>query len=150
VGIGETAPGGKLSVLGGMAVGSTTAYSQAAVTSGNLIIQGNVGIGTTNPSTKLDFGTSVPNVGQIISIYNTGNVKSGIGMDSVNAGMRIYSPISQQIQLGSISTADGVTFAPAVTVDLNKATSASGRRGRVNYCHWEQQVPQLEFYLSLE
>jgi hypothetical protein len=58
VGIGETVPGTKLSVLGGMAVGSTTAYSQAAVTSGNLIVQGNVGIGTTSPANKLDIASS--------------------------------------------------------------------------------------------
>jgi len=121
------APGEKLSVAGNVMIGDST--WSAGTTTGDLAIQGNVGIGTTNPSTKLDFGTSVPNVGQIISIYNTGNVKSGIGMDSVNAGMRIYSPISQQIQLGSISTADGVTFAPAVTVDLNNGNVGIGTTG---------------------
>ncbi|KKU14352.1 MAG: hypothetical protein UX22_C0028G0018, partial [Candidatus Jorgensenbacteria bacterium GW2011_GWA2_45_9] len=54
VGIGEVSPGAKLSVSGGMAVGSS--YDTTAVTDGNLIIQGNVGIGTTGPSQKVEIG----------------------------------------------------------------------------------------------
>jgi len=45
VGIGQASPGAKLSVSGGGAFGST--YSTTAVSDGNLIISGNVGIGTT-------------------------------------------------------------------------------------------------------
>lgn len=52
VGIGEASPGAKLSVSGGLAVGS--AYDTTAVSDGNMIVSGNVGIGTTNPNTKLD------------------------------------------------------------------------------------------------
>jgi len=57
VGIGTTAPGSKLSVSGGGAIGSS--YAGTAAPTDGLIIQGNVGIGTTNPSTRLTvFDTS--------------------------------------------------------------------------------------------
>ncbi len=51
VGIGTTAPGAKLNVSGGAAIGSS--YATTAVSDGNLIVSGNLGIGTTSPDTKL-------------------------------------------------------------------------------------------------
>ena len=58
VGIGETAPGSKLSVSGGGSFGS--GYDTTAAPTGGLIIEGNVGIGTTGPVTKLHLsGNSV-------------------------------------------------------------------------------------------
>ncbi len=53
-GINEGTPGSKLSVLGGVAIGSTTAYSQAAAPTGGLMVEGNVAIGATTASYKLD------------------------------------------------------------------------------------------------
>ncbi len=54
VGIGTTSPHAntKLGVLGGVAIGSQT-FSDAQAPTNGLIVEGNVGIGTTNPSTKL-------------------------------------------------------------------------------------------------
>jgi hypothetical protein len=52
VGIGTAAPGARLSVYGGGAIGST--YATTTVADGNFIVSGNVGIGTTNPGYKLD------------------------------------------------------------------------------------------------
>lgn len=51
VGIGETAPGSKLSVSGGGSFGAS--YDTTAAPSNGLIIQGNVGIGTTSPASAL-------------------------------------------------------------------------------------------------
>ncbi|MGA1826510.1 MAG: hypothetical protein ACMUIP_17795 [bacterium] len=64
IGIGELEPGAKLAVSGGMAVRSS--YYTTGVRAGNVIISGNVGIGTTSPSRKLfvnwldDFKENVP------------------------------------------------------------------------------------------
>jgi hypothetical protein len=51
VGIGETSPANKLSVKGGLSVGS--GYSTTSAPTNGAIIQGNVGIGTTSPSATL-------------------------------------------------------------------------------------------------
>ena len=51
VGIGEASPANKLSVKGGLSVGS--GYSTTAAPANGAIIQGNVGIGTTNPQASL-------------------------------------------------------------------------------------------------
>ncbi|MCX5785343.1 MAG: fibrinogen-like YCDxxxxGGGW domain-containing protein [Elusimicrobia bacterium] len=56
-GIGTTGPGAKLSVSGGMAVGSS--YATTAVPDGNAIISGSVGIGTTGPQATLDVNGGV-------------------------------------------------------------------------------------------
>jgi len=51
VGIGEVAPGSKLSVSGGGSFGA--GYDTTAAPTGGLIIEGNVGIGTVSPSSTL-------------------------------------------------------------------------------------------------
>jgi hypothetical protein len=53
IGVNESAPGSLLSVKGGVAIGSLQAYSRAAAPTGGMIIEGNTGIGTTAPATKL-------------------------------------------------------------------------------------------------
>src|ERR1700677_1711556 len=50
VGMGEPNPGSKLSVNGGMSVGTT--YSSLAAPAGGVIIEGRMGIGTTSPDTN--------------------------------------------------------------------------------------------------
>lgn len=52
VGIGEVAPGSKLSVSGGATIG--VSYDTTAAPSNGMIIEGSVGIGTTSPTTTLD------------------------------------------------------------------------------------------------
>src|SRR5262245_57098443 len=54
---------------------------------------GNVGIGTTTPQVRFDFGTSVANQKLIIGTYTTGNFWSGIGMGPNNAGLRFAGDV---------------------------------------------------------
>lgn len=58
VGIGETAPGSKLSVSGGATVG--TNYDTITSPTNGLLVEGNIGVGTTTPS--LDGDTTVVTV----------------------------------------------------------------------------------------
>ncbi|PIR85809.1 hypothetical protein COU14_02300 [Candidatus Kaiserbacteria bacterium CG10_big_fil_rev_8_21_14_0_10_44_10] len=57
VGLGETAPGSRLSVSGGGSFGS--GYDTTAAPTNGLIVEGNVGIGTTTPSSKLSVAGSI-------------------------------------------------------------------------------------------
>nr|MBP9690717.1 hypothetical protein [Candidatus Woesebacteria bacterium] len=52
VGIGTTGPGSKLSVSGGLSLGSS--YTGTAAPTNGVIVEGNVGIGLANPSAKLE------------------------------------------------------------------------------------------------
>jgi len=82
----------------------------------------NIVIGTNNTeifkvtnAKAIDFATNVPNQGKIISLYHSGNAYTGIGMDSGDIGLRLftYSGIgagSVLISFGTISTADGTTY----------------------------------------
>ncbi|KKT14582.1 MAG: hypothetical protein UV97_C0019G0003, partial [Candidatus Yanofskybacteria bacterium GW2011_GWF2_43_596] len=68
----------RLTTAGGLALGNS--YVSTDPGAGNMIISGNVGIGTTNPSAKLDFGT---NTGEKIVLYpNTASNNYGIGVQS--------------------------------------------------------------------
>ena len=62
VGIGEPNPGSKLSVKGGMSVGSS--YSTLTAPTGGLIMEGRMGLGTSNPDTNsiLDMSGSAKGV----------------------------------------------------------------------------------------
>jgi|GEM_PF-3400046 len=54
VGIGTLAPGSKLSVSGGAAIGSGSAYTTLTAPTNGMMVQGAVGIGTTAPTGNLD------------------------------------------------------------------------------------------------
>ncbi len=57
VGIGETAPGSKLSVSGGGTFGAS--YDTTAAPTNGLLVEGNVGIGTTTPGQKLSVAGDI-------------------------------------------------------------------------------------------
>jgi hypothetical protein len=57
VGIGTSVPGNKLSVSGGVGIGTTAVgslYLSTAAPDGGMIVEGNIGVGTTAPDQKLD------------------------------------------------------------------------------------------------
>ncbi|MBU0649475.1 hypothetical protein KJ969_05275, partial [Patescibacteria group bacterium] len=73
---------------------------------------GNVGIGTTGPISKLDFGASAVNQNQIVNLYKSGNNRMGLGQSVFSADMHIYSPSNEGIvRFGTIDIADGSTWA---------------------------------------
>lgn len=113
--VGSTASGGTLTLQStnhatkGNILFGTSAYDE---------VNNRLGLGTPTPLTKFDFGTSVPNVGQIISIYTSGTRRSGIGMSSTDTGLRLYGSSADDVavNLGTLSNSDGVTFASKVAV----------------------------------
>ena len=76
LGIGETAPGSKLSVSGGGSFGS--GYDTTAAPTGGLIIEGNVGIGTTAPGASLQTGANFTNLnGRVLTSNAAGWATDG-------------------------------------------------------------------------
>jgi hypothetical protein len=98
VGVGVTDPKSALSVAGGLAVGANYAKTNAAPPNG-LLVEGSVGIGTTNPTAELQFRDLVANSNVLICrkaapSHNEGNVPSELALgtiDSCFAGVRIRS-----------------------------------------------------------
>ena len=68
VGIGESAPGSKLSVSGGATIGAS--YDTTVAPTNGFLVEGNVGIGTTSPYAKLSV------VGEVVSAYFTATTTS--------------------------------------------------------------------------
>ncbi len=65
VGIGETAPGSRLSVSGGATIGAS--YDTTAAPTNGLLVEGSVGIGTTTPGNLLTVSGATPKI-QINSV----------------------------------------------------------------------------------
>jgi prepilin-type N-terminal cleavage/methylation domain-containing protein len=92
LGIWTTSPASKLSVSGGVSIGST--YAGTTAPTDGLIVQGNVGIGTTGPSGLLDVGG-----GQLV-VTSGGNV--GIGTTNPVSGYKMT--INGDLILGTATT----------------------------------------------
>ncbi|MDB5283058.1 MAG: phage tail fiber protein, partial [Bacteroidota bacterium] len=101
VGIGEPNPGSKLSVKGGMSVGST--YSSNSAPNGGLIIEGRMGIGTLNPDTNaiLDMNSSTkgikfPNISQTARAAITNPSKGLVLFDTDSNNIYFHNGSSWQ------------------------------------------------------
>ncbi|MEK7597785.1 MAG: phage integrase SAM-like domain-containing protein [Patescibacteria group bacterium] len=111
VGIGEVAPGAKLSVSGGLAVGSS--YDTTTVADGNAIISGNVGIGTTGPSSILHLSAN----DATLKIEDAGSWTTSIGSD--DTGTFIYGNSgSRNLSLGVNSSRSNLVISTTGNVGI--------------------------------
>lgn len=78
-----------MAVAGGVAIGTDSTFGQATVPSGNLVTSGNIGVGTTNPQSRLDVAGGVRvshNQNLQLTIRDTsGTATNALFMDFNNA-----------------------------------------------------------------
>lgn len=112
VGIGTTAPGSKLSVNGGISIGS---YATNAAPSNGLIVSGNVGIGTTAPGDQLHISG------------DSGSIRAGIRLQDTNASGNTWeiAPGAGSSGLGQFTIRDN-TASDAIRLVIAKTTGNVG------------------------
>jgi len=76
---------------------------------------GNLGIGTNSPAARLSFGGYIPSDGQTVHIYNSGNVRSGLGV--VSGVYRVFTDSGSVLSFGQVSTSDGSTYTERARID---------------------------------
>jgi len=76
---------------------------------------GNVGVGTTTPSSLLSLGGSVS--AQKLLIYESSNQRYGFGIQS--SELRMFGDDSAALTFGHVSTTDGTTFSEKARIDAN-------------------------------
>ncbi len=108
VGIGTTAPSARLSVSGGVGIGTTAVgslfTSVATPPDGGLIIEGNVGIGTTSPGSKLSIAGLGSSTGTTLVIDSSGNVwKDSSSIRYKNNVQSFTADYSKVLELNPVS-----------------------------------------------
>jgi hypothetical protein len=76
---------------------------------------GDVGIGTSSPAAKLSFGNYIPSDGQTVHVYQSGTVRSGLGV--VAGSYRIFTNTTSAISFGQVSESDGSTYTERMRLD---------------------------------
>src|SRR3990167_2576628 len=132
VGIGETAPGSKLSVSGGGTFGA--GYDTTAAPTNGLLVEGNVGIGTTSPYSLLSISNSASTAANtplftiasttagtatstLMTVLANGNV--GIGTASPTSKLQVTDIGNTYISLNSTANT------PEVALSMNTNTDSS-------------------------
>jgi len=84
-----------------------------------LVIQdgGNVGIGTDSPGHKLSFGANIPSDGKTITVYEDGNIASGIGV--VSGVYRNFTNETSELSFGHYAHSDGTTYTEKMRIDTS-------------------------------
>ena len=96
---------------------ASTATSINATPSVTIDSSGNVGIGTSSPAVKLDFGITT-NSTQIVNLRKNNNSIAGLGVNA-EYGVRIAGPsdAAAPVSFGEISISDGTTFSEFMRLD---------------------------------
>ncbi len=130
VGIGESAPGSKLSVSGGATIGAS--YDTTVAPTNGLLIEGNVGIGTTASTAKLNIVSATTDA----TIYNP---SSGVGI--ILRGLTAANTGQLRIVPNTGAWADGAatTYFQMTNTTNNNATFMGGTYGT------DTQLTRLQF-----
>ena len=93
----------------------TIAFAEGGAEVARFDSNGNLGIGTSNPAAKLDFG--VTSLGtNVINVRKNGNYINAIGVDS-NGFTRIGCPSDAGIAFSTLSFSDGTTYTERMRID---------------------------------
>ena len=81
----------------------------------NIKMDGNVGIGTTNPGARLSFGDYIPSNGQTLHTYQSNNTVSGLGI--VSGEHRMFTNDGSILSYGHVSVSDGSTYTERMKIN---------------------------------
>ena len=123
----EDAPQSTFALIGGVAIGSSTAFSRAAISNGSMVVQGNVGIGTTSPTSKLDVAGAITASGQVQSgtAFVSRGTASLTGLAGISAFLDTIGGSQGRIGAYNLTTSAYVPF------DLNNVMTLPGASGHI-------------------
>jgi hypothetical protein len=137
VGLGTQSPLATLQVVGNIGIGTVANgdnFIMSSPAKGGMIVEGNVGIGSWNPTQVLDVKGTVKDTGELVN----GNV--GIGTSFVNGtGEGAISVMNGNVGIG--------TWTPAAQLDVEGTLSVAYFNGNVGIGTW---IPAYNFDLVNE
>ena len=120
--------GGGYGTSGGLVLGNSdnapVIFTTNATERMRITSSGNVGIGTSSPTTRLSFGNYIPSNGQTIHTYQDGNSVSGLG---IVAGVhRMFTSSGADLSYGHVSSSDGSTYTERMRITSSGNVTTTG------------------------